>query len=57
MNKFVMFFGCRFLEQAANIAFQQRDIQNLTYVQSKCGGDAKLLEKISNMIMQLESRK
>ncbi|KAJ8956522.1 hypothetical protein NQ318_019242 [Aromia moschata] len=48
------------LEEAADIAFQQRDIQGLLYVQSKCSSQfpqTQLSEKINAMIMQLESRK
>lgn len=53
-----LFFSC--LDEAADIAFQQRDIQGLLYVQSKCGSQAahaQLLERINAMITQLESRK
>ncbi|XP_018576701.1 vacuolar protein sorting-associated protein 16 homolog isoform X1 [Anoplophora glabripennis] len=56
--KYCIKVGC--LEEAAEIAFQQRDIQGLLYVQSKCNlqfPQTQLNEKIGNMITQLESKK
>ncbi|XP_050500351.1 vacuolar protein sorting-associated protein 16 homolog [Diabrotica virgifera virgifera] len=56
--KYCIKTGC--LEEAADIAFQQRDIQSLRYVQSKCSNQFpqnQLCERISSMIMQLESKK
>nr|XP_023028466.1 vacuolar protein sorting-associated protein 16 homolog [Leptinotarsa decemlineata] len=52
--KYCIKTGC--LEEAADVAFQQRDIQNLFYVQSKCTSP-QLVEKINAMAMQLDSRK
>ncbi|XP_019868219.1 vacuolar protein sorting-associated protein 16 homolog [Aethina tumida] len=46
-----------FLEQAADIAFQQRDIQGLLFVQSKSPSQSPLSEKINAMVMQLDSKK
>ncbi|CAH1109343.1 unnamed protein product [Psylliodes chrysocephalus] len=48
------------LEEAADIAYHQRDMQSLLYVQSKCGNQFaqnQLAEKINTMIMQLDSKK
>lgn len=42
------------LEEAAEIAFQQRDIPSLTSVQYKASGQPQLLQKISSMINQLD---
>lgn len=50
----------RCLEEAADIAYHQRDMQSLLYVQSKCGNQFaqnQLAEKINTMIMQLDSKK
>nr|CAI5861347.1 unnamed protein product [Callosobruchus analis] len=54
--KYFIKVGC--LEEAAEVAFQQRDLQGLLYVQNKCGNQfPSLLEKINNMVSQLESRR
>ncbi|CAG9864088.1 unnamed protein product [Phyllotreta striolata] len=56
--KYCIKAGC--LEEAADIAYHQRDVQSLLYVQGKCGNqfsNVQLTEKISAMIMQLESKK
>ncbi|VEN47400.1 unnamed protein product [Callosobruchus maculatus] len=54
--KYFIKVGC--LEEAADVAFQQRDLQGLMYVQSKCGNQfPSLLEKINNMISQLDTRR
>ncbi|CAH0559319.1 unnamed protein product [Brassicogethes aeneus] len=45
------------LEEAADIAFQQRDKQSLLYVQSKTIAQSRLSEKINAMVMQLDSKK
>ncbi|CAH2009591.1 unnamed protein product [Acanthoscelides obtectus] len=48
--------GC--LEEAAEVAFQQRDLQSLLYMQNKCGNQSTSLpEKINNMITQLDTRR
>ncbi|KAK9884939.1 hypothetical protein WA026_009175 [Henosepilachna vigintioctopunctata] len=47
--------GC--YEEAANIAFAQKDVQGLQYVQSKCLGRPTLSEVISGMIAQLENKR
>ncbi|KAG5894092.1 hypothetical protein JTB14_003948 [Gonioctena quinquepunctata] len=52
--KYCIKTGC--LEEAADVAFQQRDKQHLYYVQSKCTSP-QLIEKINAMVMQLDSRK
>lgn len=48
---------CRCLEEAARIAFEQKDVQNLLYVQSKCTSLSSLSEKINTFIAQLDNRK
>ncbi|CAG9822683.1 unnamed protein product [Phaedon cochleariae] len=56
--KYCIKAGC--LEEAADIAFQQRDIQSLLYVQGKCNTQFpqnQLGDKINAMVSQLESRK
>ncbi|KAJ8985073.1 hypothetical protein NQ317_019757 [Molorchus minor] len=56
--KYCIKVGC--LEEAADIAFQQRDIQGLLYVQSKCSlqfPQTQLSDRINSMITQLDSRK
>ncbi|KAF5302481.1 hypothetical protein FQR65_LT08571 [Abscondita terminalis] len=45
------------LEEAAQIALEQRDIQGLLYVQSKCQLLSPLIEKINGYISQLGARK
>ncbi|RZC42147.1 vacuolar protein sorting-associated protein 16 -like protein, partial [Asbolus verrucosus] len=45
------------LEEAAKIAFEQKDIQSLLYVQSKCASQSSLSEKVNSFIMQLDNRK
>lgn len=60
LNFHIFYTSFRSLEEAADIAFQQRDIQGLLYVQSKCStqfSQTQLGEKINNMITQLESKK
>ncbi|XP_044761312.1 vacuolar protein sorting-associated protein 16 homolog [Coccinella septempunctata] len=47
--------GC--LEEAAKIAYAQKDAQGLQYVQSKCVGQPVLYEKINGMITQLDLRR
>ncbi|KAF5305511.1 hypothetical protein FQA39_LY01602 [Lamprigera yunnana] len=44
-------------EEAAHIAFEQKDVQGLLYVQSKCQSQVHLIEKINNFISQLGTRK
>lgn len=46
------------LEDAAQIAYEQRDIQNLMQIQLKCAGDnPPLHEKINTFISALGVRK
>ncbi|EFA13302.2 Vacuolar protein sorting-associated protein 16 homolog-like Protein [Tribolium castaneum] len=45
------------LEDAAKIAFEQKDIQSLLYVQTKCPSNSSLSEKVNSFIMQLDNRK
>ncbi|KAF2892196.1 hypothetical protein ILUMI_13977 [Ignelater luminosus] len=45
------------LEEAAQIAFEQKDIQGLLYVQSKASRNSHLVEKINGLISQLGARK
>ncbi|XP_022919610.2 vacuolar protein sorting-associated protein 16 homolog [Onthophagus taurus] len=45
------------LEEAAKIAFEQRDIQSLLYVQSKYPSQSPLSEQINGFIAQLGTRK
>lgn len=53
--KYYIKAGC--LEEAAKIAFNQRDVQGLQYVLSKCIAQPTLQEIIKGMILQLEPRK
>ncbi|XP_060525392.1 vacuolar protein sorting-associated protein 16 homolog isoform X2 [Cylas formicarius] len=43
-------------EEAANIAFQLKDVQSLIYIQCKCPSQSQLHQKLSNMISQLEAK-
>ncbi|KAK9730593.1 Vps16, N-terminal region [Popillia japonica] len=45
------------LEDAAKIAYEQRDIQSLLYVQSKCPAQSDLSEQINAYISQLGAKK
>lgn len=45
------------LDEAAQIAFEQRDIQGLLYVQSKSAPMSPLSDKINNYMSQLSTRK
>lgn len=56
--KYCIKAGC--LEEAADIAFQQRDMQSLLYIKSKCGNQLsqnQIVERINAMIRQLDSKK
>lgn len=52
----VVFFF-RKLEEAAQFAFEQRDVQSLLNIQSKCAVKSALSEKINNLIIQLGTKK
>lgn len=46
------------LEDAAQIAFEQKDPEALMYVQSSCGNqDRNVVEKVSAYLAQLNSKK
>lgn len=45
------------LEGAADVAFEQKDLQGLLYIQSKCQQQSNLMEKINDMILQLGAKK
>lgn len=46
------------LEEAAQTAYEQKDVQALRIVQTKCGaGDRHVLEKINAYLSQLSSKK
>lgn len=53
----VCFFYCRKLEEASQLAFEQRDVQSLLNIQSKCAAKSALSEKINNFIIQLGTKK
>lgn len=48
---------CGCFEDAAKIAYAQKDVQGLQYVQSKCVAQPTLYEKINGMIIQLDLRR
>jgi hypothetical protein len=49
---------CRFYEEAAQIAFEQKDESALLYVQNKCPlRESTKHEKISALLEQLATRK
>ncbi|XP_057651566.1 vacuolar protein sorting-associated protein 16 homolog [Diorhabda carinulata] len=56
--KYCIKAGC--FDEAADIAFQQRDMQSLLYIKSKCGyqlSQNQLVERINAMVRQLDSKK
>ncbi|XP_017774211.1 PREDICTED: vacuolar protein sorting-associated protein 16 homolog [Nicrophorus vespilloides] len=55
--KFKYYVKANELDDAAQIAFEQRDMQGLLLVQSKCPPQSELSEKINSLCVQLRSRK
>lgn len=47
----------RRLEEAAQFAVEQRDVQSLLNIQSKCTPRSDLSEKINGLIIQLGTKK
>lgn len=47
---------CSRLEEAADIAFEQRDLQSLLNIQSRCTPQSNLSEKINGLISQLGTK-
>ncbi|KAI7815095.1 vacuolar protein sorting-associated protein [Rhyzopertha dominica] len=41
------------LEEATDIAFEQRDVQSLLNIQTRCAAQSQLSERINNLIVQL----
>lgn len=56
---FIMFFYVhRMFEEAARIAYEQKDLQALLFVQGRCvSADRNLSDKISLLVNQLSSKK
>lgn len=46
-----------YLDIAADVAFEQRDLQGLLYIQSKCRAQSSLSEKINEMVSKLGAKK
>lgn len=46
-----------FFEEAAKIAFEQKNQEGLLYLQRRCANQVQVVEKINMFIMQLNSRK
>lgn len=45
------------MEDAAKVAFEQKNPENLLYLQRRCADQPHLVEKINKYIAQLNTRK
>jgi hypothetical protein len=54
----MLFYVHRMFEEAARIAYEQKDLQALLFVQGRCvSADRNLSDKINLLVNQLSSKK